>query len=217
MQQTANFYVDGFNLYYGSLKTRWPEYKWLDLQSFCEGLAPGGCYVKRVRYFTARVKNWVYNPAASDRQHLYLRALGTLPKVSIHYGSFTMRRPKMPLFNNPSRDAPALVRVLRAEEKRSDVNLASWLLVDCYENDCDVAIVISNDSDLATPVEIVRDRIGKKVGVINPRPSESRSGAMEKSASWSMITIDRSHFESNQMTRELSDTRGTFSKPASWE
>lgn len=52
---TVNFYVDGFNLYYGSLKNRWPQFKWLNLQTFCEGLAAGRT-VKRVRYLRHRPK-----------------------------------------------------------------------------------------------------------------------------------------------------------------
>ena len=73
----VNFYIDGFNLYYGSLKGRWPEYKWLDLQSFCESVASGR-QVKRIRYFTARVKNSPHAPTAADSQQIYLRALATL-------------------------------------------------------------------------------------------------------------------------------------------
>ena len=52
----ANIYIDGFNLYYGSLKSRYRQYKWLDLQSLSESLLPGR-QVRRVRYFTARVKS----------------------------------------------------------------------------------------------------------------------------------------------------------------
>ena len=37
---TVNIYIDGFNLYYGALRNRWPQYKWLDLQGFCERLLP---------------------------------------------------------------------------------------------------------------------------------------------------------------------------------
>lgn len=49
---STNFYIDGFNLYYRAIKSRYPQYKWLDIQSFCESLLPKH-EVKRVRYFTA--------------------------------------------------------------------------------------------------------------------------------------------------------------------
>ena len=119
---TVNFYVDGFNLYYGSLKNRWPQFKWLNLQTFCEGLAADST-VKRVRYFTAQAQNTPHDLNVAARQQVYLRALATLPKVSVHYGLFVTRDVLMPLTNNPTPDNPAIVRVTRTEEKRTDVNL----------------------------------------------------------------------------------------------
>ena len=127
---TVNFYVDGFNLYYGSLKNRWPQFKWLNLQTFCEGLVAGST-VKRVRYFTAQAQNTPHDSNVAARQQVYLRALATLPKVSIHYGLFVVRDVLMPLTNNPTPDNPAIVRITRTEEKRTDVNLATALLLDC--------------------------------------------------------------------------------------
>lgn len=44
-------------------------------------------------------------------------------------------------------------------EKSSDVNLATHLLHDAYCNDYELAIVISNDSDLVEPIRIVRHAI----------------------------------------------------------
>ncbi len=126
---TVNLYVDGFNLYHGSLKNRWPQFKWLNLQTFCDALTPGSA-VKRVRYFTAQAHNTPRDSTAAARQQVYLRALATLPKVSIHYGLFVVRDVLMPLTNNPTPDSPAIVRVTRTEEKRTDVNLTTALLLD---------------------------------------------------------------------------------------
>ena len=84
---TVNIYIDGFNLYYGALRNRWPQYKWLDLQAFCERLLPGR-EVKRIRYFTAQVRNTPQNPGAANRQRIYLRALATLPKVDMSHPGF---------------------------------------------------------------------------------------------------------------------------------
>ena len=77
----------------------------------------------------------------------------------------------MPLAN-PDPGGPATVEVLRTEEKGTDVNLATFLMVDCCDGDFDEAVVISNDSDLATPVEIVRQRFNKRIGVISPHPAQ---------------------------------------------
>ena len=208
----ANCYIDGFDLYYGSLRKRWPQFKWLDLQSFCESLLPGRT-VNRVRYFTARVRNTARDPHAADRQSAYLRALTTLPKVSVHEGLFTTRDVYMPLTSNPA----ILVQVTRIEEKRTDVNLAAALLIDCCNNDCDEVVVISNDSDLITPIRAVHQEFGKIAGVINPQPSGRQSTALAQAASWSYQTINRSHFANNQLPPLLTDANGTFTKPNDWQ
>ena len=51
--------------------------------------------------------------------------------------------------------------------------LATALLLDCFDNDCDEVVVISNDSDLIAPVTAVRQRFGKPVGVISPQPAQT--------------------------------------------
>ena len=208
---TANFYIDGFNLYYGSLKRHCSQYKWLDLQSFCESLGRR-LQVQRVRYFTARVQNSPRNPNVADRQQAYLRALATLPKVTIHEGLFTVRDVYLPLSNDPA----TIVQVIKTEEKRTDVNLATALLLDCCNNDCDEVVVISNDSDLVTPIQVVRQEFGKQVGVINPQAPKQRSRALAQAASWSYRTINRSHFANNQLPAQLTDAHGVFTKPANW-
>ena len=63
---------------------------------------------------------------------------------------------------------PRTVEILNAEEKGSDVNLASYLLMDGFENDYEMAVVISNDSDLKLPIRMTRTKLGKQIGVFDP-------------------------------------------------
>ncbi|MDE2851368.1 MAG: NYN domain-containing protein [Acidobacteriota bacterium] len=55
-----------------------------------------------------------------------------------------------------------------AEEKGSDVNLASHLLNDAWKGLFDAAAVISNDTDLVTPIRIVTAERGKPVFIVCP-------------------------------------------------
>ena len=55
-----------------------------------------------------------------------------------------------------------IVEVLDTEEKGSDVNLASYLLMDGFWDEYDLAVVVSNDSDLQLPVEMARTRLGSR-------------------------------------------------------
>lgn len=56
--------------------------------------------------------------------------------------------------------------VARREEKGSDVNVASHLLLDLLHQRIDAAVVVSNDSDLAFPVAQARNLV--PLGLINP-------------------------------------------------
>ena len=68
----------------------------------------------------------------------------------------------------PLTDGTGMAQVDRTEEKGSDVNLASYLLFDAFDQDFETALVISNDSDLVFPVGEVRQRFGVTVGVACP-------------------------------------------------
>ena len=213
---TTNVYIDGFNLYYGSLKRRYPQFKWLDLQVFCENLLSGHD-INRIRYFTARVKDSERDPGVSLRQQTYLRALSTLPKIDIHFGRFVTRRQHMPLAEAPQTpEASPSAWVIRTEEKGTDVNLASFLILDCCNNDFDEAVVISNDSDLEIPVKMVRDSFDKRIGVISPQHPRTHSILLQNVASWSRSSITRTNFSNSQLPQRITDSTGTFSKPLGW-
>ena len=215
---TTSVYIDGFNLYNGSLRKT--QYKWLNISAMCETLLPGR-QISRIRYFTARVKAFPHDPQAPSRQDTYLRALKTLPNLVVHEDgwvtSHPVNLPRYPLnYPNPN-GPPELVRVLRMEEKRTDVDIATRLLVDCFSEEFDEAVVISNDSDLVLPIEMVRARAGKVVGVINPHKPESMSGHLIRAASFHLRTINRSVLESSQFPRSLVDADGRpINKPKSW-
>lgn len=168
MTPTTNVYVDGFNLYYGLKGT---PYKWLDLAALFDRVLPRND-VRRIRYFTARIKPQTGDPdgpASVARQQAYLAALASNSRVSIHYGQFLASKAYARLVSPPPPPAPPTVRVHKMEEKGSDVNLATWMLIDAFENDCDVSVLVTNDSDLAFPMQVLSQRLGRTVGLINPR------------------------------------------------
>lgn len=78
-------YIDGFNLYYRALKGT--PHKWLDIEAMSRAALPASCVIERVNYYTAHISGRV-DAGAPRRQHAYLRAIATLPKVAIHYGNF---------------------------------------------------------------------------------------------------------------------------------
>jgi hypothetical protein len=213
----TNVYIDGFNLYNGAVRNT--PYKWLDLAALCGVLLPGHA-VNRIRYFTAAVMGFAHDPQAPTRQDVYLRALRTIPNLSVHKDGFFAAHPvllpQFPLAILNKNRPPQAVQVLRMEEKRTDVDLACYLLVDCLSNDFDEAVVISNDSDLVLPIEMVGTRFGKRIGVINPHPPAKRSGHLQKAASYHVRTINKSVLAACQFPPTLTDTNGTITKPGAW-
>lgn len=205
----TNVYIDGFNLYYGAIKGT--PHKWLDLETLCHRLLPKDD-IKRIRYFTAKVSARPGDPQQPQRQQTYLRALETLVPVSIHYGHFLTHPVRMPLVDPPLR-GPKTAEVLKTEEKGSDVNLASHLLLDAFQDDCDVAVVISNDSDLRVPIRIAERQLGVTVGIVNPHRAESRSRVLHGTF---FKQLRPTVLAQCQLPEVMSDQNGTFRKPVSW-
>ena len=164
-------YVDGFNLYYGALKgTPW---KWLDLPALCEKILQGHHDILMVKYFTARVSATPTDPSKPQRQDVYLRALRHhRTEVEVYFGHFLSHKIRAPLAHPAGRERTA--EVIRTEEKGSDVNLAVHLLNDGWLDAYDCAAVVSNDSDIAEAMRLVRQYHGKRIGLVTPakgRPS----------------------------------------------
>ena len=94
-------YVDGFNLYYGSLKDT--PFKWLNLVDLAHKVLPSSLDIDKLIYFTAR-STGILNPKTPRNQQVYLNALGTLPEIEIHFGSFLAKTIWRPVMNLPVAD-----------------------------------------------------------------------------------------------------------------
>jgi uncharacterized LabA/DUF88 family protein len=189
-KETFNVYIDGFNLYKGALEKR-PDLKWLNLVTLCRDLRPE-MELGNIYYFTANVKSRYPGDTSQNRQHAYLRVLAH-QGIQVVFGKFRkddqwMRfadtsakkviEPKLPrlfgltgfmfrrLFARASPEIPKAY-VFKMEEKGSDVNLGSFLLRDVYKNNLTSALIITGDSDLATPIRFAVEA-GADVRVLVP-------------------------------------------------
>jgi hypothetical protein len=205
----TNVYIDGFNFYYGALRKT--PYRWVNIRRLCELLLPKNT-VAEIKYFTALVSARPSDLDQPVRQQLYLRALHTLPGVSVHLGHFLSHEVTMPLVVPPGQ-RQTYARVIKTEEKGSDVNLATHLLHDAHMGRFDVAVVVSNDSDLLEPIKIVRGQLGKKVGILNPHPNPSR--ALLPHIDF-IKPIRAGALRAAQFPPVLQDNHGTFTKPPAW-
>lgn len=204
-------YVDGFNLYFGALRRT--RYKWLDLEKLCT-LILKNTPIEKIKYFTARVVPRPTDPEQASRQEIYFRALSTNPKIEIHFGHFLSHPVRMPLCDSRGFMSGQFTYVLKTEEKGSDVNIASHLLLDAHLSRFDQAIIVSNDSDLLTPIKFVRRDFKKRVGVLNPhqRPSQ----VLLREADF-LRPIRVGAVAAAQFPEQMSDKNGNFSRPTKWK
>ena len=209
----TSVYIDGFNLYFRALKNT--SYKWLDLAKLCSALLPTHT-VNQIHYFTASVEPNAYNIDSRNRQRSYIRALETIPNLSVHYGIFrTHRRRALP--TEPLPGITGTIEVWNTEEKGTDVNLSSFLLMDGFKGLYEQALVISNDSDFALAVRMVREELGLPVGVVNPNtdPKAVTPRVLSDAATFTRrlrwVTLTNCQFPD-----KLLDDSGRIEKPSTW-
>ncbi len=214
-------YIDGFNLYYRLLEKR-PHLKWLDPMALARECLSGENRISRIRYYTARVSGRT-NPQAPARQQVYLDALATIPELVVHMGAFISSTKFAGLVHPPDfRPAlqdglrepwPTVVRVHKTEEKGSDVNLACHLLLDAFRDAFDVAVVLSNDSDLVEPIRIATQELGKIVGLLspvgNPNPELKRFASFIR-------RISPGHLAAAQFPDPIRIGTDEIRKPSAW-
>ncbi len=152
------------------------------------------------------------DPSKPQRQQAYLRALETIPNLDIHYGRFLLTTTRMALVDPPV-GGPRTPQVFKTEEKGSDVNLASYLLLDAFDSRFDVAIVVSNDSDLSEPIRIVRERFDRPVVIFSPYQTVSYE--LRGVASYRKV-VRRSLLAASQFPDVLHDEHGAIFRPEEW-
>jgi uncharacterized LabA/DUF88 family protein len=217
-------------------------WRWLDVRSIVtDALPPGwsehGATIERVVYCTARVSG-IDDPSTPRDQNVYLRALRATGSVDlIEFGNFVRRVKTAPLATRTAKGKPELVRsqwpvmvqddsgsevcdarflvsVLNREEKGSDVNVATHLLLDVLHGAVDAAVIVSNDSDLELPLRCAREQV--PVGLINPSANQL-AGKLRGHASdgvgghwWEKLTA------AAYMAHQLPDPVDKLRKPYGW-
>ncbi|NTW28012.1 MAG: NYN domain-containing protein [Coriobacteriia bacterium] len=216
----ARVYFDGFNFYYGAFvdKNGGPSpraaYKWLDLRRFCENVLPRTYDIGVIRYFTTPSFD---APAgnARTRQFTYLSALEEYSDITVHSDSHFERRTKKRRLANPENHTCGRekVTVSYLEEKGADVNLATHLLLDCFNEEFEVAVIVSDDSDLQGTVNAVIRNFHKDVVVINVRKrTNSYDGALEV-----FKASKPEYYTNNQLPLEIALSGGkTLRCPVAW-
>lgn len=197
-------YIDGFNLYFGMREKYNKKYLWLDLDALTTNLLKPHQKSVHIHYFTATINN---TNNKGKRQITYLEALESKkPKLEIHRGKYLNSLIKCPICNSS---------YIKPSEKMSDVNLATYLSVEAYQDKYDTAIVISGDSDLTTPISMVRDLFPYKRIIVAFPPCRS-SVSLQRTAS-GYFTIGERNLARSQFPDSVVSKDGyTLLRPSNW-
>ncbi len=161
-KQKVIVYVDGFNLYYGLKKNmKWRRYYWLDVVKFFEMFMKPNQELVCVKYFSAKPDNL----DKALRQNAFFQANKENSKFQLFLGKYLRK-------NIKCYNCGHIIQTY--EEKESDVRIATQIVNDANNHHCDVAIVVSADSDMIPAIELAM-AAGTKVFVYFPPFHRSNS------------------------------------------
>jgi len=153
--KTVSFIVDGFNLYHSAKKAAWDlriPTKWLNINALCSSflqiisnVVDEKAELKNIYYFSA-LANHLENshPGITNRHKAFLRCLEDTG-VIVELSRFKKKTIKCP--------HPQCGRTfVKHEEKETDVAIALKLIEVFLSDKCDVAVLVTGDTDLAPAV-----------------------------------------------------------------
>lgn len=199
-------YVDGFNLYFGLKSKGWKQYYWLDLGALVQRFLKPDQRLDAVHYFTTRIRDNGRNAADRQRQNVYIDAVRARG-VRVQEGHYLEKDRQCRKCGNVWRDY---------EEKMTDVNIATQLLADAFEDAFDVAFVLSGDSDLTTPLTTVKARFpAKRIVVLLPPDRHSKQ---LKQVAHGYLSIGEDKLRQSQLPDEVVSASGfVLKRPGHWK
>ena len=202
-KERVQVYVDGFNLYFGMLEAGYDYCKWLNLNLLAKSLLKPNQELVCVKYFTSRVSD---NPDKQKRQTIYIEALET-EGIHIQFGHYQRNSIECKRCGNIWASY---------NEKMTDVNIATQLLNGAYQDQYDMAMLISGDSDLVPPIRQIHALFpSKRVFVAFPPKRHNQSVALAAKGS---LTIGRKKLVESQFAETVMKRDGfILRKPADWQ
>ena len=230
-------YIDGYNFYYGCLKGT--AYKWLDLLSLFEkhvlpsvlvrdsnNLVRQSALLARpsIKFFTAKIIETVARaPDSVSSQARYHTALRKLynDRIDLVEGYYAVNRMKVKVVDahHPDRAPRECEEILawKIEEKQSDVNMSLQAYHDAITGAIDHAVFVTNDTDIAPALQMIRQYTPVRIGVVIPTTNHERipNTELAETAHWVRTHITHKELAACQLPRVIPGRKATV-KPESW-
>ena len=242
----TRIYIDGYNLYYGSLRNT--PYKWLDiLKLFDKKILPSILYRPKpdaspanfqlhpecaIKYFTAKI---IQRAARSDdsvsSQAQYHNTLNKhcMERVKLVMGNYSVYESNQPRIDENNRKRHPRdcekVQVWKLEEKQSDVNLALQIYDDALSGELDQVVLVTNDTDLVPALNMLKTRCPNIVrGLVIPTRKSGPANKIERRANTSLTNlahwvrryITEDELKCSQLPYVVMGDRRPSVKPHSW-
>ena len=210
-------YIDGFSFYYacfsGPTKSPFTGLKWVDFERLAKNLFPDED-IASVHYFTAIAPNPPDDPGQADRHANYLDALRAYTAVTVHVGRFVKTKREVALVRCPE-GMSAQQTAFVWQEKKSDVALATTLIIDAIQGNADGLVLVTNDSDFVPAVQAAKQVSGRMIGIVSPDLSVSKELAKAADFAWQ---FDKGLLSVSQLPNPVVTPQGkAIHKPARWE
>jgi NYN domain len=127
-------YIDGFNFYYGIKAAGWDDCLWLNPCALAENLLKPGQQLAGIKYFTSRISENARDPGKRKRQTAFIEAIQSAPSTAVYFGQFQARALSC-------KQCSANWQTF--DEKMTDVNIATHMLCDAFEDKFDTALIVS--------------------------------------------------------------------------
>lgn len=198
-------YIDGFNFYYGLKTSSWKRYYWLDVVKLFEMFMRPNQELVSVKYFSARPNDI----GKSKRQDAFFQANKENPKFKLILGKYLKKEIECFKCHNI---------IHTHEEKETDVRIATQIVADAYQKNCDIAIIVSADSDMIPAIELAKEAKQKVFIYFPPHQFSSNLSTMGNGISFQLQRYE-SRFKKAILPDviHLTDSGFDLRIPAEWK
>lgn len=213
-EKKVTYLIDGFNLYHSvrlAQKRLKVTSKWLDIKNLCESRlhnihSAEGTTVRleSIYYFSAYAEH-LNDPSIVQRHKRFVKCLRD-SGVTVEINRFKSKEIECPFCRK---------KIFKHEEKETDVSIASKLLEVFITGECDIAVIISGDTDLAPAVRVARKLCPEK-SIFFMFPAYRKNKELAQLCPGSM-SIKAKQYQKHQFPDPYVLKGGTkISKPISW-
>ena len=210
MAMRTIFLIDGFNLYHSIVDIAWYcnglNVKWLNIHSLCKSylhLIGKDAIIESIYYFSALAYH-LNDPDIISRHETYIKCLRETG-VKDELGRF---KPKTIRCSHGG-------KIIKHEEKETDVAIASKMLEVLSKNECDSVVLVTGDTDLAPAVKTAKHLFPDKY-IIFAFPYRRKNEELAQITPGSFKIYSRNYIQ-HQFPDPFPLSDGTMvPKPSSW-